>query len=135
MDNVNKHKLLRKYLIYIFYSFIIFILSSFNFQGSPKSSGWYQQWFPNMNGSTIASLTFLDSLTGYAATGTSSTNQCYILKTTNGGDNWNIIYTYNSGANIHFTKIQFANSNIGYASTNYYDFYKTTNAVLDYYYG
>jgi len=104
--------------------------ASFGFKDS-RTAGWYQQWFPNMNGSTIASMTFLDSLTGFAVTGTSSTNQCYILKTSNGGDNWNIIYTYNSGANIHFTKIQFANNSIGYASTNFYNFYKTTDAGLN----
>jgi photosystem II stability/assembly factor-like uncharacterized protein len=129
MEKDNKHKLLKKYLIYIFYSFIIFILSSFNFQGSPKSSGWYQQWFPNMNGSTIASLTFLDSLTGYAVTSTNSSVQAYILKTTNGGDNWNIIYTYvPPSTNTGFIKIQFVNNTIGFAGTNYYDFFKTTNA-------
>jgi photosystem II stability/assembly factor-like uncharacterized protein len=95
------------------------------------SGGWYQQFFPNMNGSTITSLTFLDSLTGYALTSTNSSVQAFILKTTNGGDNWNIIYTYvPTASTVHFTKIQFADSNIGYASTNYYDFYKTTNSGL-----
>jgi photosystem II stability/assembly factor-like uncharacterized protein len=127
---VKPHKFFYKLLDILTVLCLLIFFASFGFQDS-KSGGWYQQWFPNMNGSTIASLTFLDSLTGYAATGTSSTNQCYILKTTNSGDNWNIIYTYNSGANIHFTKIQFANSSIGYASTNYFDFFKTTNGGVN----
>jgi photosystem II stability/assembly factor-like uncharacterized protein len=127
MDNVNKHKLLRKYLIYIFYSFIILILSSFNFQGSPKSSGWYQQWFPNMNGSTIASLTFLDSLTGYAVTNQNSSVQSYILKTTNGGNNWNIILT----SYPNFNKVIFLDLNTGFASANTDALFKTTNGGLN----
>jgi len=109
---------------------LLLFFASFGFRDS-RTSGWYQQFFPNMNGSTIASLTFLDSLTGYALTSTNSSVQAFILKTTNGGDNWNIIYTYvPTASTVHFTKIQFADSNIGYASTNYYDFYKTTNSGL-----
>jgi photosystem II stability/assembly factor-like uncharacterized protein len=133
MEKVNKHKIPKKYLIYIFYSLIILVLSSFNFQGSPKSSGWYQQWFPNMNGSTIASLTFLDSLTGYATTSKNSSNQTYILKTTNGGDNWFTIFTYTpSGVNTYLRKVQFANYNTGFVSTNDAgDFFKTTNAGIN----
>jgi photosystem II stability/assembly factor-like uncharacterized protein len=128
MEKDNKHKLLKKYLIYIIYSIIIFVLSSFDFQGSPKSSGWYQQWFPNMNGSTIASLTFLDSLTGYAVTSINSDTLCYILKTTNGGDNWNIKYSYHPPyTNISFNKIQFVNNTTGYASAEYTSLFKTTN--------
>jgi len=95
------------------------------------TSGWYQQFFPNMNGSSITSITFLDSLTGYAVTNPGTSIYSYILKTTNGGDNWIINYTYNSGANIRFTAIKFANDSIGYAATNYFTFFKTTNAGLN----
>jgi photosystem II stability/assembly factor-like uncharacterized protein len=110
---------------------LLIFFASFGFKDS-KSSGWYQQWFPNMNGSTINSITFLDSLTGYAVTSTNSSVQAYILKTTNGGDNWSIIYTYiPPSINSGFKKIQFANSNTGYASTNYTNFFKTTNAGLN----
>ena len=74
------------------------------------TSGWYQQYFPNLNGSTIKDMTFLDSLTGFAVTNTQYIIvQAYILKTTNGGDNWYNIYTYTPPAvNIGFTRIQFA---------------------------
>ena len=110
---------------------LLVFFASFGFKDS-RTSGWYQQWFPNMNGSTITSMTFLDSLTGYAVTSTNSSVQAYILKTTNGGDNWNIIYTYvPPSTNSGFRKIQFANSNTGFASTNYTNFFKTTNAGLN----
>jgi photosystem II stability/assembly factor-like uncharacterized protein len=107
---------------------VLLFFASFGFKDS-KSSGWYQQWFPTMNGNTINSITFLDSLIGYAVTSTNSDTLAYILKTTNGGDNWSVIYTYvPPSPSSGFTKIQFANSNIGYASTNYYDVFKTTNS-------
>ncbi len=112
---------------------LVFILffSSAGFQDR-MTSGWYQQWFPNLNGSTIKDITFLDSLTGFAVTTTNSSVQAYILKTTNGGDNWNIIYTYIApSVNSGFNRIQFANSNTGYASINYFDFFKTTNSGLN----
>jgi photosystem II stability/assembly factor-like uncharacterized protein len=108
---------------------LLFLATTFHTEN--RSSGWYFQSITNINGSAITNLIFLDSLTGYTATRTSSTNQCYILKTTNSGNNWNVIYTYNSGSNIRFTKIQFADDSIGYASTDYYDFFKTTNAGLN----
>ena len=110
--------------------FILFFASA-GFQDK-STSGWYQQFFPNMNGSSITSITFLDSLTGFAISNTNSSIQAYILKTSNGGDNWNIVYTYfpptvNSG----LTQIKFATDSIGYASTNYIEFYKTTNKGLN----
>ena len=114
--------------------FLLF-LSSAGFQDK-MTSGWYQQWFPNLNGSTIKDITFLDSLTGFAVTTTNSSVQAYILKTTNGGDNWNIIYTYvPPSVNSGFTRIQFPNnSNTGYTATNYFDFFKTTDGGLNWTY-
>ena len=106
--------------------FMLFFASA-GFQDK-NTSGWYQQFFPNMNGSSITSITFLDSLTGFAVTNHNSSGLCYILKTTNGGDNWTVNYTYISGTSINFTKIMFANSDVGYASTTFYDFFKTTNS-------
>jgi len=109
---------------------LLLFFSSAGFQDK-STSGWYQQYFPNLNGSSIQSITFLDSLTGYAATNPGTSIYSYILKTTNGGDNWIINYTYNSGTNIRFTAIQFANDSIGYAATNFFTFFKTTNAGLN----
>ncbi|HEY5125327.1 MAG TPA: T9SS type A sorting domain-containing protein [Ignavibacteria bacterium] len=126
---------IQKYISKLLDVFIAFVLllffASFGFRDG-RTSGWYQQWFPNLNGSSITSMTFLDSLTGFAVTSTNSSVQGYIIKTTNGGDNWNIIYTYQPVAStIAFNKIQFANDSMGYASTNYYDFYKTINSGLN----
>ena len=107
---------------------LVFILffSSAGFQDR-NTSGWYQQWFPNLNGSTIKDMTFLDSLTGFAVTNTNSSLQAYILKTTNGGDNWLINYTYSqSNTNWYFVKIGFVDSNTGYAF-GWSEMFKTTN--------
>jgi photosystem II stability/assembly factor-like uncharacterized protein len=99
------------------------------FQSDKLTSGWYQQYFPNLNGSTIKDMTFLDSLTGFAITSTNSSVQAYILKTTNGGDNWNIVHTYfPPGIGTILSRIMFANNIIGYVSTSYHEFFKTTNA-------
>jgi photosystem II stability/assembly factor-like uncharacterized protein len=128
---MKPHKFFYKLLDILTVLCLLIFFASFGFKDS-RSSGWYQQWFPNMNGSSIASLTFLDSLTGYAVTSTNSSVQAYILKTTNGGDNWSIIYTYvPPSVNSGFKKIQFTNSNIGYASTNYLEFFKTTNGGIN----
>ena len=124
-------KYISKVLDVLIASILLLFFASFGFRDS-RSSGWYQQWFPNLNGSTITSMTFLDSLTGFAVTSTNSSIQSYIIKTTNGGDNWNIIFTYvPPSVNSGFRKIQFANNNIGYASTNYVNFFKTTNGGLN----
>ncbi len=112
--------------------FILFFASA-GFQDR-MTSGWYQQWFPNLNGSSITSITFLDSLTGCAVTSTNSSLEGYILRTSNGGDNWNIVYTYTPVASsISFNKIAFADANIGFATVNYYPCFKTTNAGLNWF--
>ncbi|HEY3249730.1 MAG TPA: YCF48-related protein, partial [Ignavibacteria bacterium] len=62
---------------------------------------------------------------GYAIT---TTNTPYILKTTNGGDNWSIIFTDN---NIQLLNITFLNNNTGFVGRGYTPngdaIYKTTN--------
>ncbi|HEY5534071.1 MAG TPA: hypothetical protein VIL99_03905, partial [Ignavibacteria bacterium] len=83
---------------------LLFLATTFHTEN--RSSGWYQQFFPNLNGSTITSMTFLDSLTGFAVTNSNSLLQQYILKTTNGGDNWLINYNFNTpNSNWSFVKI------------------------------
>jgi photosystem II stability/assembly factor-like uncharacterized protein len=105
---------------------LLIFFSSFGFKDS-KTGGWYQQWFPNLNGSTIASMTFLDSLTGYAVTNSNSLLQEYILKTSNGGDNWFINYTFNTpNSNWSFIKVSFLNSNTGFAFS-WTEMFKTTD--------
>ena len=89
---------------------MLFIIA-FNFQHNPPS-GWYQQFMPDLSGRRITDMTFLDSLTGYAVTYNLSPNDTgYILKTTDGGDNWFYSFSTSRG----FTSIQFVNSQIGYA--------------------
>jgi len=84
---------------------------------------------PNLNGQSISDIFFLDSLTGWAVTGTNSGpgHINYITKTTNSGDNWNIVFSDTS----FFSKVKFVNSNSGFAcggsggGTAF--FYKSTN--------
>jgi photosystem II stability/assembly factor-like uncharacterized protein len=126
----NKKIISKIFNVLVLFCLFLF-LSSAGFRDS-KVIGWYQQWITNLNGSTIKDMTFLDSLTGFAVTTTNSSVQAYILKTTNGGDNWSNIYTYvPPSVNSGFRRIIFTNNNVGYASTNYYDFFKTTNAGLN----
>ena len=106
---------------------LLLFFASFGFRDG-RISGWYQQFFPNLNGSTITSMTFLDSLTGYGVTSINPDTLCYILKTTNGGDNWIIKYSYKPPySNISFNKIQFVDNNTGYASAEYTSLFKTSN--------
>ncbi|HMS34249.1 MAG TPA: hypothetical protein PKC91_09190 [Ignavibacteria bacterium] len=42
-------------------------------------------------------------------------NSSYIIKTTNGGDNWDVIFRDSSGR--EFTKIKFIINNFGFACT------------------
>lgn len=80
---------------------------------SPAVGNWYQQFLPNLQGRTISDIFFLDSLTGWAVTGTGgSVDSAYILKTTNKGDTWQILYFDKNS----FTRIKFINTNTGYTS-------------------
>ncbi len=91
--------------------------------------GWYQQWLPDLNGSSIKDITFLDSLTGFAVTNTNSLIEGYIIKTTNSGDNWSIVYTYHPPAtSVYLNRLQFAGDSTGYITTNYFDVIKTTDS-------
>ncbi|MCX6158368.1 MAG: YCF48-related protein [Ignavibacteriae bacterium] len=102
--------------------FMLFFASA-GFQDK-STSGWYQQFFPNLNGNTIQDNTFLDSLTGFAVTTTTS-SLSYILKTTNGGDNWIINYTSNT--TWGFRRIISIDSNTIFAVRSYTEILKTTN--------
>ena len=117
----------------IFYFCILLFILAFNFTDSPPPFGWYQQFMPNLNGQSISDIFFLDSLTGWACTGVNNGpgHINYILKTTNSGDNWNIIFTDTS----YFSRIKFINANTGFASggsgggTGY--LYKSINSGLN----
>ena len=125
---MKPQKYIRKVLYVLYALCLLVFFSSSGFRDKTTTGGWYQQFFPYLNGSTIASLTFLNSLTGFGVTSLNPDTLCYILKTTNGGDNWNIIFTYHTAATtVSFNKIQFANNIIGYASINDFILFKTTN--------
>ncbi|MEZ4688776.1 MAG: T9SS type A sorting domain-containing protein [Ignavibacteria bacterium] len=87
---------------------LLFLATTFQSDNPP---GWYQQTLPvNDN---INDIFFLDSLNGWAVTygRINPPDTAYILKTTNGGDNWNVQFS-----NVNdFLSIQFANENTGYA--------------------
>ncbi|MBK7445555.1 MAG: T9SS type A sorting domain-containing protein [Ignavibacteria bacterium] len=111
----------------IFYLSIFTFIIAFNFSDNPPAGGWYQQFMPpSLPG--ITDITFTDSLTGYAVTAAGSGS--YIIKTTNGGDNWNINFQDNQSR--EFTKIKFINGSIGFACTKWGSgsskLYKTTNS-------
>jgi photosystem II stability/assembly factor-like uncharacterized protein len=116
----------------LFYAGVILFFLGFNFSDNP-TAGWYLQTMPDLNGKSISDIFFLDSLNGWASTGTNNGpgNINYILKTTNGGDNW--LINYNDIC--FFSRIFFADTIIGYASggsgggTAY--LYKTTNGGLN----
>ncbi|MBK7157415.1 MAG: T9SS type A sorting domain-containing protein [Ignavibacteria bacterium] len=108
----------------LLYTSIISFIIAFNFSDNPPVSGWQQQFMPFLNNMPLADITFLDSLTGYAVTGTDTgvpdTN--YILKTTNSGYNWNVILS----RVYSFRKVIFLNLDTGYAS-NIEVILRTTN--------
>jgi photosystem II stability/assembly factor-like uncharacterized protein len=124
MEQENKSKLVERLITYLYYlsAFLFFI--AFNFQDT-KTSGWYQQFLPNLNGSSITDVTFKDSLIGFAVTNVTGGNG-YILKTLNGGDNWNIIYTYPNA----FYRLQLLSRDTAYV-LGLNQLLKTTNAGLN----
>lgn len=100
---------------FLFYSGILVYIIAFNTAHNPPG-GWYQQFLPELNGSSIVDITFTDSLTGYAVTSANSDTISYIIKTSNGGDNWNILL---NDTGRSFANVQFINNLTGYASTLY----------------
>ncbi len=93
----------------LFYLAILFFIIGFNFR-DVMVGNWYQQFLPNIGGRSITDITFIDSLTGYCTTSPAS-DTSYILKTTNSGDNWSILY---SSAGFIMNSLQFFNQNTGY---------------------
>ena len=93
----------------IFYLAILFFIIGFNF--SDRMAGnWYQQFIPNLNGRTLNDITFVDSLTGYAIAGPNPFDTNYVVKTTSGGNDWDIIYRIYKGLN----RINFVDNNTGF---------------------
>jgi photosystem II stability/assembly factor-like uncharacterized protein len=100
-----------RFLSSLFYFLSIFIfINAVNLQHNPPS-GWQQQYIPDLNGRPLKDITFTDSLTGYALIGHDNADSNFIFKTTNSGDNWNVIRIENRRIN----KISFLNNDTGFA--------------------
>ena len=103
----------------ILYLLILIFFIAFNFTDSPPPpSGWYQQFMPDIGGRQVTDVFFLDSLTGWGVTNIINQNPdtAYVLKTTNGGDNWSIIYreTLAGGGVYGLNRVYFLNADTGY---------------------
>ena len=124
--NHTSHTRAVRFLSSLLYFFSIFIfINAFNFQHNPPGA-WRQQFMPEIQGLDIADVVFLDSLTGYAVAKLN-----YILKTTNGGENWSIIYEDTTTVQFIFARIQFISENEGFAGGFFglnYGMMKTTDA-------
>ena len=107
--------------------FIMLFLSAAGFQDK-MTSGWTLQVLPNLNGTQISDVVFLDSLNGLFITNNSNVyDTSYIFKTTDGGNNWFQVYKNNKD----FFKISFVNSQTGFVCGGYNSYndnlLKTTN--------
>jgi len=106
-------------LLLVFSSFSVFLFNaiSFNFSTvignkSPDGNWGLQNFSGLLNGRIVSDITFIDSLTGFAVTNNySSGDTGYVLKTTNGGDNWFV--NFNPFKSL--SKIVFVNDSIGFA--------------------
>ena len=127
MKNIKRILSPDKLSTFIYYSSILTFIIAFNFSDH-GSGGWQQQFMPFLSNKLLADIIFLDSLTGYAVTGanSASTDTNYIIKTTNSGDNWNIVFSHI----YDFDRIQFLNKDTGYAS-NSGEIFRSTNAGLN----
>jgi len=121
-------KKLLKITLTVFFTTIL--LLGFAMPVNMSNGTWYQQFFPNLNGRVISDITFIDSLNGFAVTRFSSTNDTnYILKSTNSGDSWNIVYRQYTSSIRPFNKVQFLNKDTGFVGGN--RLLKTTNSGLN----
>jgi hypothetical protein len=125
---MKKNNILNSLTTFLFYISIFLFFLAFNFQDS-RTSGWYQQFLPTgLPNFQVSDVFFLDSLKGWLVSGNTSPNDSsgFILKTTNGGDNWNVLH----GEIRDFTRVKFLNVNTGFVCGGYYIgaiLYKTTN--------
>jgi photosystem II stability/assembly factor-like uncharacterized protein len=118
---------MRKYFSISILLLIITLLFAFGF---PPIGSWYQQGFPSIGDKTINDITFLDSLNGFAiASRNVNPDTSVILKTTNGGDSWSVVFNQSPK---RFSRVIFLNSNTGFVSggigTGIPNLYKTTDS-------
>ncbi len=123
---------MRKLKQLTFLSLLFIITVAFNFQDNPPSN-WYQQFLSIPGSQQINDMTFLDSLTGFIVTSRNvNPDTATIFKTTNGGDNWSVVY---SQSNRRLSRVKFINNNTGFVSggtgTGTPHLYKTTNQGIN----
>jgi hypothetical protein len=100
-----------KILISLFLTLLLFL--AFAPPLNPIAGGWTQQFMPFLNNRPISDITFTDSLTGFAITGDNTVGDTnYIVKTTNGGDNWSIVFTVYRD----LSSVIFLNNDTGFVS-------------------
>ena len=110
--------------------FTTILLLGFAVPVNMPNGTWHQQFFPNLNGRIISDITFIDSLNGFAVTRLSSTNDTnYILRSTNSGDSWSIVYRQYTSSIAPFNKVNFLNKDTGFVGGN--NLLKTTNAGIN----
>jgi photosystem II stability/assembly factor-like uncharacterized protein len=122
----------RTFKIILSFLFVIILLLGFTVPVNMVGN-WYQQFIPNIGSQQINDIVFIDSLNGYAvASRNVNPDTARILKTTNGGDNWQTIYTLGSR---RFSKIKFINANTGFVcggtGTGTPYIYKTSNSGIN----
>src|SRR4030095_3841813 len=109
--------------IILFELILLFLATTFESNNPP---GWFQQTLPVND--IVNDLFFVDSLTGWIVTdGNPQSNDTgFIMKTTNGGNNWTIQYNQP----MKFNVVQMLNSNTGYAAGGFGfgKVFKTTNS-------
>jgi photosystem II stability/assembly factor-like uncharacterized protein len=135
MNPKSPNKLINRLTDLIFYSAIFIFIVALAFPHNPAGN-WYQQFLPNIGGRTITDVTFTDSLNGYAITSEVS-DTSFILRTTNGGDNWFLSH-FDTGVCSYYN-IQFINQNTGFVSGYIYNgstfrIVKTTNGGISWFY-
>jgi photosystem II stability/assembly factor-like uncharacterized protein len=107
-----------------------------------KTSNSGYNWIQITNGTGwfLKKIIFVDSITGFACGGLNRlymTENQYgkcILKTTNGGQNWNTVYNIISipGSEMEITDMCFWNSSTGWASSRDGSIMKTTNSGINF---
>ncbi len=112
----TSHSRAVRFLSGLFYFFSIFMfINAFNFQHNPPS-GWQQQFLPFLNNMPLSDMDFVDSLTGYGVTGVGASAETnggdtnYIIKTTDGGDSWDIVFRVYR----YLKKVTFLNPDTGF---------------------
>lgn len=108
----------------------VIVVLGFALPLNPPNGTWYQQFFPDLGGRIISDITFVDSVNGFAVTRLSSSSDTnFILRSTNSGDSWSIVYRQFTASIAPFNKVKFLNKDTGFVGGN--NLLKTTNGGLN----